>query len=78
MRRLNTYEASTGDSGWQDLEEMKSRAENVPPVMRTVGFVLFETDSHISITESLGNDVCGHVTKVPTGMIRDLEVLREV
>ena len=64
-----------GDSTWQDIEEIKQRAKDNPPVMRTVGFVLHESDTHISVTDSLGENECGHMTKIPIGMVTECKVL---
>ena len=67
-----------GDSGWQDLEEIKESIEAEPPVMTTVGFLLGEYPTHITVTDSLGTKECGHLTKIPRDMIRSIEILKEV
>ena len=70
MSRVTWIDAqTTGDSGWSNLEEMLEDALTPPPVIVTVGFVLLDCDSHIAMTETLGPAECGHVTKIPKGMI---------
>ena len=66
---------TVGDSSWQELEEVMQTAKDQPPVMQTVGFVLCECETHISITDSIGEQECGHVTKIPLAMIQEVEVL---
>ena len=58
-----------GDTGWSDLEEMQADAEKEPPIMNTVGFVMADTPTHVAVTDSIGENDCGHVTKIPKPMI---------
>ena len=37
--------------------------------MRTLGFVLHETDEYLSLTESIGPQETGGITTIPKGMI---------
>jgi hypothetical protein len=62
-----------GDSGWQDLEEMNEKSTAEPPIMQTVGFVMGDYSTHITITDSLGELECGHVTKIPVEMIKSIQ-----
>tara|TARA_R110000737_G_scaffold242413_2_gene253674 strand:+ start:577 stop:834 length:258 start_codon:yes stop_codon:yes gene_type:complete len=64
-----------GDSGWQDIADIHQIKECKPPIMSTVGFVLGEYDTHITITDSVGDKECGHVTKIPTSMINQITEL---
>ena len=70
MSRVIWIDAMTiGDCNWGDLEEMMEDALTSPPTIVTIGFVLHECDSHISLTETIGPAECGHMTKIPKGMI---------
>jgi hypothetical protein len=76
--RIRWIDAETiGDSGWQDLEEVKESIETEPPTMITVGFVLGEYATHITLTDSLGTKECGHLTKIPIEMIKSIDILIE-
>jgi|2_EtaG_2_1085320.scaffolds.fasta_scaffold00402_17 hypothetical protein len=79
MIRVTWVDAETiGDSGWQDLSDIQHIKEVTPPVMKTIGFVLGDFDTHITITDSIGEKECGHVTKIPKEMIRTACFLGEI
>jgi len=59
-----------GDTGWMPLTEGVQSAKVPPPLMRTVGYVLVDHEDFISITDSLGDQECGHITKIPIHMIQ--------
>jgi len=70
MWKVTWIDAQTlGDSTWSDLEEMKEEALTTPPTIHTIGYVLCNCDTHIALTETIGPEECGHVTKIPKGMI---------
>jgi hypothetical protein len=58
-----------GDTSWITLEEANEVASKAPPTMKSVGFVLYDDDSYIAITDSVGPNETGHVTKIPKSMI---------
>ena len=79
MIRITWVDAETiGDSGWQDLSDIQDIKEIKPPVMETIGFVLGDFETHITITDSIGDKECGHVTKIPKEMIRTACFLGEI
>tara|TARA_R100000152_G_C6706657_1_gene135089 strand:+ start:258 stop:497 length:240 start_codon:yes stop_codon:yes gene_type:complete len=63
---------TVGDCNWQDFGEIKEMAKRNPPIMQTVGFVLYESESHISVVDSIGEEDCGHLTKIPKSMIKEM------
>jgi hypothetical protein len=58
-----------GDNGWTPMEEAKTNAEKAPPVMNSVGYLMYEDHNYIAITDSIGPEETGHITKIPKGMI---------
>ena len=60
---------TVGDSSWSNLDESLEEALTPPPIIVTIGFVLCDCETHISLTETIGPQECGHVTKIPKGMI---------
>ena len=62
-----------GDTGWTDLDSARESARQPPPIMKTIGFVVHTCSTHIAITDSLGMQECGHVTKIPREMIKTLD-----
>ena len=61
-----------GDTGWSDLEEMRLAAVQEPPIMHTVGFILYDSPTHVAVTDSIGLKDCGHMTKIPKAMIKSM------
>ena len=77
--RVSWVDASShGGPGWVDLEDAREFAAGDPPVMRTVGYVLYydpEPEGWITMTDTIGGDECSSVHKIPSCMIRSLEML---
>jgi len=67
---------SFGGPEWVDHTEAYEWAHRTPPTMKTVGFVLKETEEWISITDSVGPNECGGVTTIPKVMILSMEKIR--
>ena len=70
--------SSHGGPNWVDLEDAREFAEAEYPLMNTVGYVLYydpEPEGWISLTDTLGTDECSSVHKIPSCMIRNLEML---
>ena len=66
---------STGDSGWMSLEDCEESIYTPPPVMKTCGYVLNDHDDYIVVTDSLGTEECGQVTKIPRVMVVSIHEL---
>jgi|TARA_R100000458_G_C8274279_1_gene249215 hypothetical protein len=74
--QISWVDAETfGDTGWQDLEEANKKSKEASPLMKTIGFVLYECESHIALTDSIGEKECGHVTKIPKQMVQNIVAL---
>tara|TARA_R100000152_G_C6782215_1_gene219071 strand:+ start:2911 stop:3201 length:291 start_codon:yes stop_codon:yes gene_type:complete len=61
-----------GDSGWTNIEEGMEEAAKRPPLMRTLGYVLYSNEEFISVTDSIGPEECGMINKIPKQMIKEL------
>lgn len=64
-----------GDVGWNCLEEMMETAKSEPKEMRTVGYILFKGDNHISLVSTVGPEECSSLNKIPTGFIKEIREL---
>jgi hypothetical protein len=64
-----------GDVGWNCLEEMTETAKSEPKEMRTVGYVLFKGDNHISLISTVGAEECSSLNKIPTEFVREIREL---
>jgi len=57
------------------LEEGIEQANTPPPLMSSVGWVLYQDNDYIAITSDLGPEECGQITKIPKTMIKEIETL---
>ena len=70
------YDAETcGGPGWVDKDTATDYIFSDLPVIKSVGFLCAITDTHYSITDNVGNDQVGGITKIPKGMIKELYYL---
>ena len=60
-----------GEPGWNDFKKMQAYAKKACPLMRSIGYVVYESDSHISMVSTLAEDqsVCSTCEKIPKGMV---------
>ena len=65
-----------GDVGWNDLEELQTKAEEPCPTMRSVGYVIHHSESHIALISSIGPEECGSLEKIPAEFLREVTYLR--
>ncbi len=78
--KIRWIDASTsGGPGWVSLEDAMEFAEQDPPIMETVGYVLHEVNDpkfgYIVMTDTLGEDECSSVHKIPYVMIIERSTL---
>lgn len=69
---------SHGGPGWVDLDEAREFAISEPPVMKTVGYILYydpEPGGWIALTDTLGGEETSSVHKIPSCMIQFVETL---
>ena len=70
--------ASHGGPGWVELIDAHEFAQASSPLMKTIGYVLYydpEPDGWISMTDTLGDEECSNIHKIPSCMIRSMEML---
>jgi hypothetical protein len=61
-----------GVVGWNDLEEMKEYAAEPCPLVKSVGYLLHDSESHISLLHAFSDGGCSSVEKIPKGFIENL------
>lgn len=71
-----TDAVTSAEAGWTTKEDALTTAASPLPIMHTVGFVLHHDDNQIAITDSVGDDEFGQVTKIPMSMIIEYDYLR--
>ena len=64
-----------GDTGWNDMKEMLRYAKKPCPDMRSIGYLVYKDDDHISLLSTIGNKECSTVEKIPVAFIKSIEIL---
>ena len=68
---------TSSEAGWTSREDALMTASSALPIMYTIGYVLHNDESHIALTDSVGDDEFGQVTKIPKSMILEYDYLRK-
>jgi hypothetical protein len=55
-----------------DLQAGIEEASKRPPLMRTLGYILYSNEEFISLTDSIGPEECGMINKIPRQMIKEV------
>ena len=61
-----------GEVGWNDLKAMKRYAKKPCPGMRSVGYVLHHSATHISLASTVGDKDCSTIEKIPCQFIKSI------
>jgi len=65
-----------GDTGWNNLKSQLRDAKKPCPVMRSVGYMVHRSDTHISLLSTMGKDLASTLEKIPTGFIISVATLK--
>ena len=61
-----------GDVGWNDLKSQLAYAKKPCPVMRSVGYLVYECEEHLSLLSTIGDKECSTLEKIPRGFIKSI------
>lgn len=63
-----------GGSEWQDMEDITTAVANGPTLVRSVGVLLEDSDSHVAVIDTiiLDGDAGGCVHVIPRGMVVEM------
>jgi len=67
---------TSSEAGWTTKEDAMLQAMAPLPIMYTIGYVLHNDEDQIALTDSVGDDEFGQVTKIPKSMIVEYGYLR--
>ena len=67
---------SQGGPEWVSIEEAYSYAREPLPKIKNIGYVLFETEDYVAITDTVGEDTTGTVHSIPRNIIIEMSTLR--
>jgi len=71
--KVSWYDAEEiGEVGWNNLADQKKAAKKPPPLMRSVGFLIYEGNLHVSLLSTLGDKEASTLEKIPQGMIVEM------
>ena len=65
-----------GEVGWNNLKSQLRDAKNPCTVMNSVGYLVFQSDKHVSLLSTMGKDLSSTLEKIPSGMIVKINKLR--
>lgn len=66
-----------GEIGWNNLEDMLEAAALPCPIVHSIGYLVHDSESHISLIRAFFAEGSSSVEKIPKRFIEDLRVLRE-
>jgi|688.fasta_scaffold507913_3 hypothetical protein len=64
-----------GDYAWNDLEEILERSKEPCPLVKSVGYLVFDGEAHISLVGGFHSEQAGRVESIPKGCIEALRLL---
>jgi len=64
-----------GEVGWNEIKEQLAYAKKPCPVMKSVGYMVFSNENHISLLSTIGVKECSTLEKIPRGFIRDIRMV---
>jgi len=67
-----------GDVGWNDLKKQLREAKKPCPAMKSVGYCVHRSDTHISLLSTLGKDLGSTLEKIPMSFVLDVVSLDSV
>ena len=64
-----------GEVGWNELKSQLAYAKKPCPTMRTVGYLVYEGEDHMSILSTIGDKESSTLEKIPRAFVKSLTVL---
>ena len=84
IRRKNKYPIvevewhdaeESGEVGWNSTKEMLKLARKQCPTMKSVGYLVHESKTHVALLSTINDDSCSTLEKIPRGMVLKLTPL---
>jgi hypothetical protein len=74
---LWTDAVTSAEAGWTSKDEGDSIAREEIPIMSTVGYLIYEGAEWYSLTDSVGTNEYGQITKIPKSMVIRIKELTD-
>lgn len=69
--------AEIGDYSWNDLDELLDQAKEPCPLVKSVGYLVFDGEAHISLIRGFHSEQASRVEIIPKGCIEAIRVLEK-
>ena len=85
MNKTNQYEIvqvtwvdaeEVGETGWNNLKGQLRDAKKLCPVMKSVGYCVHRSKTHISLLSTVGKDLASTLEKIPMSFVTSVVVLK--
>lgn len=67
-----------GEIGWNSYEDIYAHSISDCPIVKSVGYVIFENEAHISLIRAWHSEGLSSVEKIPKAWVRSIKNLRAV
>ena len=67
-----------GEIGWNSYEEIYEHSTTDCPIVKSVGYVIFENEAHISLIRAWHLGGLSSVEKIPKAWVRSIKNLRAI
>ena len=67
-----------GEIGWNDPDEIKEEAMSPCPLVKSIGYLIYESESHISLLRAIHSEGVSTLEKIPKGFIEAIKKLQRV
>tara|TARA_Y100000310_G_scaffold257240_1_gene265267 strand:+ start:504 stop:779 length:276 start_codon:yes stop_codon:yes gene_type:complete len=64
-----------GETGWNNLASQIRDAKKPCPIMKSVGYVVYQNKTHISLLSTMGKDLSSTLEKIPIGSVVEINKL---
>lgn len=58
--------------GWHNLDEINQIAKEKSPLMKTVGWLIYQSDDFVLVALSVGEKSAADISKIPSAYIEDM------
>jgi len=64
-----------GDVGWNDMKDQMAHAKRPPPTMNSVGYLVYQSESHLALLSTIGDKECSTLEKIPNTFVQHITTL---
>jgi hypothetical protein len=78
LRAVRVYwlDSERGTDGWQNLEHFLENAHEPPTNVTSIGLLIQESDTHITLIQSLTEEEVMNIIKIPRCSITEIDEIK--